>query len=169
MAGGGALLTRVEDSTGLTDRRERPALGASDSNQRYVSGEMEARGTVRLQISASDCGEHQFLAPYQSRALGTVFQLRTRLAPGLPFFLFISFLDRFAFSVACCDKILSKINFQLNWLLVDGKPETPSRAWCHLAARGSSVPVSWLGAFATMGQERASISRPGSLPCCKMS
>lgn len=34
---------------------------------------MEARGTVRLQISASDYGEHEFLAPYQSRALGAVF------------------------------------------------------------------------------------------------
>ena len=30
----------------------------------------------------------------------------------------------------------------MNWLLVDGKAATPSGAWRHLAARGSSVPVS---------------------------
>lgn len=70
------------------------------------------------------------------------FGLRTRLALTFPFSFSSPFSDRFAFSVACCDKRLSKINFQLNWLLVDGRAATPRGAWRHLAARGSSVPVS---------------------------
>lgn len=69
----------------------------------------QAEQSVRLQIPVSDCREHRFLAPYQNGALGAVFSLRTRLAPGFSFFLFISLLGRFAISVAC-DKRLSKIN-----------------------------------------------------------
>lgn len=109
---------------GPTQPKGRPTLGAFENNQNYVSGETEAQKTVVYR--------YQFPAPSQNRVLGTVLQLRTRLAPAFTYPLFISYLDCFAFSVACCDKILSKINFQLNWLLVDGKLKrraAPSATW----------------------------------------
>lgn len=75
---------------------------------------METRRAVRLQMPAADCGAHQFLAPYHKRALDALSLEHVFDQPFL-FSFFISLPDCFAFSVACCDKILfqNKLSVEL--------------------------------------------------------